>query len=261
MKFIVYTVALAILGFGWMNHLQNKQSVTAVTELSSTINDNNISSDMLPELLENTKDGSQKKAIKELMAQLIGQETDVEETTEAATALAEDVDNSATFMGILLTFLTAGYAGILFVMHILPILAHRATHQIFDSGAQLEKDLMSDARSKVAQGDYEGAIQAFREAAEKDLGNRLPWVEIVKLQRDVLQVPAAAIETIREVLEKYTWQENDAAYFLFRLAELYDADMGERENAVSIMQQVMQQFPETRHSANARHKLHEWGVV
>ena len=25
--------------------------------------------------------------------------------------------------------------------------------------------------------------------------------------------------------------------------------------------QVMEQFPETRHSANARNKLHEWGIA
>jgi len=24
---------------------------------------------------------------------------------------------------------------------------------------------------------------------------------------------------------------------------------------------VIDQFPETRHSANARHKLHEWGLI
>jgi ribosomal 50S subunit-associated protein YjgA (DUF615 family) len=86
-------------------------------------------------------------------------------------------------------------------------------------------------------------------------------VEIVKLQRETLHQPAEAIATIREALEQHEWQENDAAYLLFRLAELYDGDLADRDSAIEIMRQAMEQFPETRHSANARHKLHEWGVV
>ena len=61
------------------------------------------------------------------------------------------------------------------------------------------------------------------------------------------------------MLEGQEWQVNDAAYFMFRLAELYDQEMGERDIAVSIMRQVVDQFPQTRHSANAKTKLHEWG--
>jgi TolA-binding protein len=151
--------------------------------------------------------------------------------------------------------------GIVFVTYLLPVLVHKGTHTIYDSGEMVEKNSMSEARSKVAQGDYEGAMQAFREAAANEPDNRLPWVEIIKLQRETLHVPAAAIETIREVLQNHVWKENDAAYFLFRLAELYEGDMKDKDSAVAIMHQVIDQFPETRHSANARHKLHEWGVA
>jgi outer membrane protein assembly factor BamD (BamD/ComL family) len=42
---------------------------------------------------------------------------------------------------------------------------------------------------------------------------------------------------------------------------LYDEVEGNRASAVAIMQQVIDQFPATRHSANASHKLREWGVV
>jgi TolA-binding protein len=76
-----------------------------------------------------------------------------------------------------------------------------------------------------------------------------------------MEDPAAAIQTIRHALESQAWEVNDAAYFLFRLAELYDEVEGNRESAVAIMNQVIEQFPETRHSANARNKLHEWSVA
>jgi tetratricopeptide (TPR) repeat protein len=165
------------------------------------------------------------------------------------------------FNGMLMAFLTAGYIGVVFVVYVLPVIAHKFTHAVYDSGEMVEKDVMHDARALYAQGDYEGAIEAYRAAAKADPNNRMPWVEIAKIQRENLEDPDAAIETLRHVLEHYAWPERDAAFFLFRLAEIYDKDKEDRASAAAILQQVMEQFPETRHSANARHKLHEWGVV
>lgn len=187
-----------------------------------------------------------------------------EDNDQLIAKLKSDAEGKAgekTFGGILLTFLGAGLVGILFVTLILPMFAHRIAHLVYDSGELLEKDAMHDARSLVAQGEYEKAIEAFRVAAANDPLNRLPWVEIARIQRGHLEDPDSAIQTLRDALESQEWQVNDAAYFLFRLAELYDEDRQDRATAVSIMQQVIDEFPETRHSANARHKLHTWGLV
>jgi tetratricopeptide (TPR) repeat protein len=120
---------------------------------------------------------------------------------------------------------------------------------------------MHDARAKVAQGDWEGAVEAFRLAAAAEPLNRLPWVEIAKIQIDHLEDPNSAIQTLRTAIEGQEWEENDAAYLMFRLAEIYDTELSDRTSAATTLQQVMEQFPETRHSANARHKLHEWGLA
>jgi tetratricopeptide (TPR) repeat protein len=170
------------------------------------------------------------------------------------------LEGQKTFNGILLAFLSSGLFGIFFVLQVLPILAHRATHAIYDSAEMMEHDVMRDARSLLAQGDYHGAIEAFKQAAANDPLNRLPWVEIAKIYKDNIGDPGAAIQTIRHALERQEWEINDAAYFLFRLAELYDEVEGDRASAVAIMQQVVEQFPNTRHSANANHKLHEWNL-
>lgn len=180
---------------------------------------------------------------------------------EAAGKLAGEIqalEGQKTFNGILLAFLSAGLVGIFFVLQVLPGIAHRATHAIYDSAEMMEHDVMHDARSLLAQGDYGGAIEAFKHAAAKDPLNRLPWVEIAKIYKDNLGDPESAIQTIRYALESQEWEVNDAAYFLFRLAELYDELKGDRPTAIAIMQQVVEQFPGTRHSANANHKLHEW---
>lgn len=172
----------------------------------------------------------------------------------------QTIEGQRTFNGILLAFLSAGLVGIVFVFQILPMLAHKVTHAVYDSGEMMEHDVMHDARSLLAQGEYHAAIDAFRAAAAKEPLNRLPIVEIAKIQKDNLGDPEAAIHTIRGALESQEWEVNDAAYFLFRLAELYDEVQGDRVTAMAIMQQVVEQFPNTRHSANAQHKIHEWEV-
>jgi len=186
---------------------------------------------------------------------------DLDGSAAALKTLHQSKEGERTIEGILLTFLSAGLFGIFFVVYALPFFAQRATHAVFDSGEMVEKDVMHDARSLMAQGDYEGAIEAFKLAAAADPLNRLPWVEIAKIQKTNLGDPAAAIQTIRHALESQEWEINDAAYFLFRLAELYDEVEGNRATAVAIMNQVIEQFPGTRHSANASHKLHEWSVA
>lgn len=173
----------------------------------------------------------------------------------------QSMEGEKTFNGILLTFLSAGLVGIVVVVHLLPFFAQRVTHAVYDSGEQVEKDVMHDAHSLMAQGDYEGAIAAFKLAAAADPLNRLPWMEIAKIQKTNLGDAPAAILTIRHALESQEWEPNDTAYFLFRLAELYDEVEGDRATAVSILNQVVEQFPATRHSANASHKLHEWAVA
>lgn len=170
------------------------------------------------------------------------------------------LEGERTFSGILLTFVSAGIAGIFIVVYLLPFFAQRATHAIFDSGEMVEKDVMSEARSLMAQGDYTGAIEALKQAAANDPLNRLPWVEIAKIYQDHLHDPASVIQTLRHALESQEWEVNDAAFFCFRLAEMVDEHEGNRASARAILQQVIDEFPNTRHSANAKHKLREWDL-
>jgi tetratricopeptide (TPR) repeat protein len=187
-----------------------------------------------------------------------------EDNEKALTDLRKEIDdsqNSKIFTGVLLAFLSAGVIGVVIVVEVLPAIAQRVTHAVYDSAEMVDKDPMHDARAKVAQGDWEGAIEAFKLAAAAEPLNRLPYVEISKIQLEQLEDPAAAIQTLRHAVEDQEWQENDAAYLMFRLAEIYDTEMSDRVSAGAIMQQVIDQFPESRHSANARHKLHEWGLA
>lgn len=186
---------------------------------------------------------------------------DPEEKVPALKTELSTMQGQRTFNGILLTFLSAGLVGIVFVTWLLPIFAHKLTHAVYDSGEEVEADPFHDARVMMAQGEWDGAIELFKQAAEQDPMNRMPWVEIAKIQKTNQEDPVAAVETLREAIEGQEWEENDAAFLMFRLAEIYDEDITDRDSAVAILGQVMEQFPETRHSANARNKLHEWGIA
>ena len=192
---------------------------------------------------------------------LLYERGDPEEQVPELKTKMHGIEGQRVFSGILLSFLSAGLVGIVFVTEVLPIFAQKLTHAVYDSGEEVEQDAFHDARVLMAQGEWEAAIESFKEAAEGDPLNRMPYVEIAKIQKVHLEDPMASIMTLREAIEGQEWEENDAAFLLFRLAELYDKDTEDRESAVAIMEQVMEQFPETRHSANARTKLHEWGMA
>ena len=186
---------------------------------------------------------------------------DPEDMVPKLTTELHTMEGQRTFNGIILSFLSAGLVGIVFVTWLLPIFAHKLTHAVYDSSEEVEADPFHDARVLMAQGEWDGAIASFKLAAEQDPMNRMPWVEIAKIQKTNLEDPAAAVATLREAIQGQEWEQNDAAFLMFRLAEIYDENMEDRNSAAAILSQVMEQFPETRHSANARSKMHEWGVA
>ena len=153
------------------------------------------------------------------------------------------------------------YSAFMFIAFVLPNLVHRATQEMYGSGAEVETDPMHDARALFAQGDYEGAINAYHEVAKAHPDDRFPWVEMAKIQNDNLEDPDAAIATLREGLESQEWTVNNAAFFLFRIAELYEKEKEDPTTTVQLLQQIVELFPETRHSANATHRLREMGAV
>jgi len=168
------------------------------------------------------------------------------------------VEGSRMVYGLLLTLFSCAVAGIFVSVYLLPFIARQASDAILGSGARVDRDEMREAHAALAQGDYKGAIDAYRRFAKLKPDNRLPWVEMAKIYRVNLNAPEGAIAVLHEGFKSHPWQADDAAYLMFRVAEIHDQDLGQREVARSIMQQVIDGFPDTRHAANASHKLKEW---
>jgi tetratricopeptide (TPR) repeat protein len=169
----------------------------------------------------------------------------------------DSADDTSAVTQLPALMLAGVYVGIMFVLYALPAITDKATSAVLDSGELVEKDPLHDARAAYARGDYEHAMAVYRSVMDDDPYNRLPWVEIAKIQHDNLEDPEASIATLREALEAHEWPINDAAYFMGRLSDVYLEDLGDQDSCITILQQMIELFPETRHSANATHKLNE----
>lgn len=170
-------------------------------------------------------------------------------------------DAGRTLIRMAVCLMVGIYAAGMFLVYGLPNIVQRATTEMYGSGEEVETDPMHDARSLFAQGDYVGSIEAYRVVAHEHPDNRFPWVEMAKIQNDNLEDADAAISTLKEALEAHEWAVNDAAFLLFRIAGLYEEEMQDTETTIQILHQVVELFPETRHSANATHRLRELGAI
>lgn len=173
--------------------------------------------------------------------------------------LAEKGGNSAGTMarvGVPL-FIAIVYGGILTVLYVLPMFVDKLGEELMGSSAEVDDDPLRDARAAVAAGDYAEAIQVYRKVWLEKREDRFPVVEIAKLQRTKLESPTVAVSTLEEALDDHEWEEDDAAFLMFRIAEIYEEDLDDREKHIAILKRVTKELEGTRHSANAAHTLRE----
>ncbi|MDB4544433.1 tetratricopeptide repeat protein [Akkermansiaceae bacterium] len=157
--------------------------------------------------------------------------------------------------------ITVLYAGVLGVIYFLPAAVEKVSEEVYGSTEEIDEDGMHDARAAFAKGEFTEAIRLYRKVWEQDKANRFPIVEVAKIQHDNLESPSLAVDTLREALESNDWRENDAAFFMFRIADIYENDLEQHEGAIKILQQVIEELPGSRHAANATHKLRELGAI
>ena len=192
----------------------------------------------------------------EMVENLMGELVPVEGAQESGLG-----DAGRVLIRLAVCLLVGIYSGAMFLAYGLPAIVQRATVEMYGSGEEVETDPMHDARNLVAQGDYAGAIEAYRTVAAEHPDDRFPWVEMAKIQNSNLEDPDAAIATLKEGLEAHEWTVNNAAFFLFRIAGLYEEEKEDMDTTVQLLQQIVELFPETRHSANATHRLRELGAI
>lgn len=171
-----------------------------------------------------------------------------------------ETEKGSPLLTFALFIATGIFTGFIVVSYVLPNIVQRASEEVYGSTEKVgAPSALSQAQANVAQGDWAQAIASYEQAATEDPDNRLPWVEIAMLQRERLEDPSLALQTLDAALERGGWRENDEAFFMFRKIEIHENDLNQHAQAVTLLREVMEKFPNTRHFANAMHKLHEMG--
>ena len=164
------------------------------------------------------------------------------------------------FSRLFSTLATGIFLGLLAIFYILPYLSEKAAMSVYaDSGEAPEPDVLSEARALVAQGEYDQAVVAYRQALEKEPDNRLGWTDMAKLYVEKLEQPELAVSSLREGIDGHEWDEEDGAFLLFRLSEWQLDDCEDQEAGAASLTEVMEKYPSTRHSANAMQQLRDLG--
>ncbi|MFC5050975.1 tol-pal system YbgF family protein [Rubritalea spongiae] len=175
-------------------------------------------------------------------------------------ATSSDTD---IFFRLSVTVLAGLYAGLLFLIFVLPAISDGISRLIFSDpkGGSDDGDPMREARSLLAQGEYVEALESLRQVVMKEPDNRFAWAELAKVQLAHLDDPEGAEATLKEALGSQEWLEEDAAFFMFRISEVNLENLGDREKAIDVLRQVCEKFPDTQFSANATHQLRELGAL
>lgn len=155
---------------------------------------------------------------------------------------------------LLSIILLAVVGGVVFVTIILPRMGDAVGTMMYSSGEKLGEDKGRKAAALLAQGDYEGAITEYQKVIEENPEDSFAISEIAKIRSEHLDSPIAALSFLQEHLEKHEWPPDNAAFLMFRIVDVL---MGQEQydDAKEVLEQIVGNFPGTRHSANANHKI------
>ena len=171
-----------------------------------------------------------------------------------------DPAEEAVFARLFSTLAAGIFLGLLAIFYVLPALSQKAAMSMYaDSDEAPEQDILQAARAFVAQGEYDQAVVAYRQALEKEPDNRLGWTDMAKLYVEKLEQPELAVSAIREGIDGHEWDEEDGAFLLFRMSEWQLNECEDQEAGAATLSEVMEKYPSTRHSANAMQQLRDLG--
>ncbi len=147
--------------------------------------------------------------------------------------------------------------GLLMVKFVIPWFGDALGEAMFSSGEKVEQDEMTKAAACIAQGDYPGAIEHYEKMLEEKPDDPFPIAEIAKVYAERLRDPQQALQILSAHLQSKDWPADDAAFLMFRIADVHLVHRHDLEAARDLLEQVIGNFPNTRHSANAHHKISE----
>lgn len=163
-------------------------------------------------------------------------------------------DTGMQFVYMIVVGVIGGLAG---VKYIIPWIGDAMGTFFFSSGEEVTMDDSMKAVAKLAQGDYHGAVAEYEKIAKEKPEDSFPVAEIAKIYSDKMDDPLRALAFLAQRLEAKEWEQDAAAFLMFRMVEIQIEKLKDYQAAHDLLEQVITNFPNTRHSANAHHRLNE----
>ena len=171
--------------------------------------------------------------------------------------LGQQLKKMDDMMKLVVVIALGAGGGFLVVKFVMPWFGDALGEAMFSSGEKIEQDEMMKAAACISQGDYEGAIEHYEKMLEEKEDDPFPVAEIAKVCAERLRDPQRALQVLETHLQSKDWPVDDAAFIMFRIADMHQTHLKDLDAARHMLEQVIGHFPSTRHSANAHHKIGE----
>jgi len=140
---------------------------------------------------------------------------------------------------------------------LLPLLGEFAGNVMFTPNEQIERSPHHDALAKLAAGDFQGAIDAYRAVFEDDPRDLHAASELVRLYCEKLHEFEPAEDFLVEALSYEDRSPEESAFLSQRLVDVCWNFQKDGVRARAILIKIAEDMPETRQAANALHRLQE----
>jgi hypothetical protein len=114
---------------------------------------------------------------------------------------------------------------------------------------------LPEVNALLARGDYTGAVAECERQLATEPANTFLIAELAKIYSDHLHDPERGVAVLAEGLASRTWPVDDDAYLRFRQVDAF-LQMDNREAAERVLEHLIADYPGTKHSGSAYHKLH-----
>jgi len=166
----------------------------------------------------------------------------------------EGADQSKTFLLFGGVVCLAVVIGAITALSLLPAIGEAFSGIFYGSNAEIQKDPHSAALSKSAQGDLEGAIAEYIAIYNDNRSDTMALSEAVHIYCDRLHDYTSAARLLEEALQEELPME-ESAFICNRLVDIYWGYQHDAVSARRLLIQVAESMPDTKHAANAQHRL------
>lgn len=169
----------------------------------------------------------------------------------------EDVEWSKLIKYYIAIMGMAAVTAIVTCVSLLPIIGDLAGHFLFTPNEKIERSPHADALAKLAAGDFEGAIEEYREVFDDNPQDTHAANEIIRLYCEKLGQPEQAADFLVEALSVGERAPEEWAFLQERMVDVCWNFQHDGVQARAILNHIIERMPETRESANASHRLQE----